>query len=79
MPLFHLMESGLKALLSETSYTVDQPEKPYTIGMKLRIRVACARLAGTAADLGISSPILDQWTTAIRTDIFADVRRYLAN
>jgi hypothetical protein len=76
--LFHLMEPGLEALLSETSYTGDQPEKLYTIGMKLRIRVACARLAKTASDVGMSNPILDQWITAIRSDMFADVRRYLA-
>jgi hypothetical protein len=77
--LFGLMESGLKALLSETSYPGNQPEKPFSIGAKLRIRVACARLAGRAADLGISSAILDQWTATIKTDIFADVRQYLAN
>ena len=76
--LFHLMETGLEELLSETNYTGGQPETPYTIGMKLRIRVACARLAKTASDVGMSNGILDQWTIAITNDMFADVRRYLA-
>lgn len=75
--LIFLMESGLEALLSETNYVADHHAgQPYTIGMKLRIRVACARLAVTAAGLGISRPVLSRWITAVSEDTFADVRRH---
>ena len=78
MLLLQLVEPGLTALLSETDYTVEPEEETLTIGMKMRIRVACARLARTAAGLGLSCPAVDRWTTAIRNDMFADVRRHLS-
>ena len=79
MSFFNLIEPGLKELLLETDYSA-QPDDPlFTIGMKLRIRVACAQLASRAADLGLTSATLDRWIDSIKDDVFADVRRELGS
>jgi hypothetical protein len=75
--MFSQLEHGLEALLSETNYEPVGTRNPFTIGMKLRIRVSCANLVAKAASLGISGPTVESWKSAIKNDIFADVRRYL--
>ena len=76
--LWKRIDPGVCSLLAETEYTASDIPAGYTIGMKLSIRVQCARLVDRAIGIGLSSPTLGQWVRAIGDDVFADVRREAA-
>jgi hypothetical protein len=74
---FERIAPALHMLIYETDYITPVDSSPFSMGEKLRIRVACARLTHRLLELGMSSPVFDDWTAAIRSDAFADVRREL--
>ena len=73
--LFARISQALRDLLKESEYSADESQSPYSIGEKLRIRVACARLSHRLVQLGVSDPVLDGWLAAVTDDQFSDVRR----
>lgn len=74
---FKDVSGGLRQLLIETDYAADSPDVFWTVGKKLRIRVACAQLAATATEHDISDSVIHSWIASVEADIFADVRRVL--
>ena len=75
LSFWNQLSNAMGKLLAETEYHANDEISPFSIGMKLRIRVACTRLVHRLLELGHSDPTLDQWVASIRTDQFADVRR----
>jgi hypothetical protein len=80
------INSTMQQLLVETTYSYPSGEdtlgwRPsadegaFSMPMKLRIRVACAKLVRTARRAGLCVPFVEQWSAALQSDLFADVRR----